>query len=82
MSVSSYPWSHDLVKSLPESSTGLLAILLLLCRQARKNLQEELMKKNKQNLDDRPSAAGCTYNVIIGFRYDMIIKSSFEMTFH
>ena len=52
--------SQGLVKSLLESSTGWLAILLLLCSEARKNLQEELLRKIKQNLDDRPSAAGCT----------------------
>ena len=37
--------SQGLVKSLPESSTGWLAILLLLCSQARGKLQEELKKK-------------------------------------
>ena len=52
--------SQGLVKSLPESPTGWLAILQLLCSQERRNLQEELLKRNKQNLDDRPSAAGCS----------------------
>ena len=39
--------SQGLVISLPESSTGWLAILPLLCSQARENVQEELLKRNK-----------------------------------
>ena len=63
--------SQGLVKSLPESSTGWSAILQLLCSQTRNNLQEELLKRNKQNLGDGPSAAGCcsykNVNVNTGF---------------
>ena len=51
--------SQGLVKILP----GWLALLHLLCSRARKNLQEEPLKRNKQNLDDRPSTAGCTHTV-------------------
>ena len=29
-------------------------------QSGNENLQEELLKRNKQNLDDRPSAAGCS----------------------
>ena len=41
------------------SSTGWWAVLQLLCCQARNKSQEELLKKNKQNLSDRPNAGCC-----------------------
>ena len=50
--------SQGFVKSYPQSSIGCLGVLQLLC-WARKKLQGELLKRNKQNLYDRPSAARC-----------------------
>ena len=51
--------SQGFVISFLESSTGLRAMRQLLCCQAREKLQEELLKRNIQNLHDRPSAAVC-----------------------
>ena len=42
------------------SSTGQLALLQLLSSQERKKMVEELLERNKQNLNVRPSGARCT----------------------
>ena len=52
--------TQGFVKRFLESSTGWWAILQLLCSQARNILHEELLKRNKQNLNVRPIAARCT----------------------
>ena len=49
------------VKSFLGCSTGRWAILQLLCSQARRKLKEELLKKNKQNLQKQPNAGRCSY---------------------
>ena len=66
--------SQGLVKSFLASSTGQWAVLQLQCSQARDILQEELLKRNKQNLHDRPSAALCMLNSFaeqLAFRTDL-----------
>ena len=51
--------TQGLAKCLHESSTGHWAMLTLLSSQAMGKQREELLKRNKQNLYDRPSAALC-----------------------
>ena len=53
--------SQGLVKSLPEISTGWLANghTTASVQPGKEKFARETFEKNKQNLDDRPSAAGC-----------------------
>ena len=51
--------TQGFVTCFPESSTGWLAIPQLLCSQAKNKLHEELLKRNKRNLNVRPSAPLC-----------------------
>ena len=53
--------AQGFAESFYTSSTGRLAILQLLSSQERKKMVEELLKRNKQNLNVRPSGARCIY---------------------
>ena len=52
--------TQGLVISFAESSIGWRAMLQLLYSQKGNKLQEELLKRNKQNLNVRPTATRCS----------------------
>ena len=52
--------SKVLHSSLLRSSTGRWTDTMLLCSQERKKLQQELLRKHKQNLTKWPDGAECT----------------------
>ena len=67
--------SQGFVKNYPESSIGCRGMLQLLCSQARKKLQEELLKKiNRTSMTDLvPLAVETQDNVTIQLQWQLII---------